>query len=495
MEKKPRHNRGDQPDAVAEAGPDIYFNHLIEKGIYFLLIFTPLAFGSVQPWAFTIMEMVSFIIFGVWLLRMCVLKKVEFYATPLLFFMLAMAAVAVIQIIPMPPSLLGYVSSSSLRIYETFSSDGEPVWRAMSIDPQSTLDELWKLLSYIAVFTVIINHFKTRAQVIKIVRLIIWLGVFIAVFAVVQRLTWNGRIYWIYPVRQGIEISAGHIWGPYVNRNHFAGYMELAIPLALGFFLYRMAAVKVLSDMSFIRKLNIYANNRALMPMGVFLTSALVMAGVLFMTLSRGGIAGLATGLIVFMAMSYKRKSLRGKTALLAIIGAVLVVVVITLSWSRLEDRFSDVNEEGRNPRFDVWADSTNLARDFPILGTGLGTFKTAYLSYQTKHPNTLFLNADNDFVETLADTGLVGLAMTGGMIFFFFYPVVQVWRVRRNTFVKCMAAAGVASCGALLVHSFTDFNMHVPANAMLITVIAGVTYATVFNVSDRGRQNVVKKL
>lgn len=492
---KTAYARGGQSDAVTESGACIYLNHLIEKGIYSLLIFTPLAFGSVQPWAFTVMEAVSFIIFGAWLLRMSVLKKVEFYATPLLFFMLALAVVVVIQVIPMPAALLGLLSPSTLRAYNLFSNDGVSVWRAISIDPQSTLDELWKLLSYIAIFTVIINHFKTRAQVTKILRLVVWLGVGIAVFAVVQRLAWNGRLYWIFPIRPGIEFSEGYIWGPYINRNHFAGYMELVIPIALGFFLYRMTEIKVASDMPLVRKLHIYANSKVILPMGVFLTSALVMVAVLFISLSRGGVVGVATGVIIFMAMSHRRRSLKNKIAVLSVIGVVLLLAVIVLSWNRLEDRFEDIAEEGKNPRFEILADSVNMVKDFPLLGTGLGTFKTSYLSYQTKHSTAYFKNADNDFLETLTETGLIGFAVTGGVIFFFFYPVVQVWRVRQNTFVKCMAAAGVASCGALFIHSFTDFNTRIPANAMLITVIAGLTYATVFNVSDRGRHNAVKKL
>lgn len=495
IERKPALNQGNQAGATSEPAAISYFNHLIEKGIYFLLIFTPLAFGGVKPWAFTIMEAVSFIIFGAWLLRMAALKRLEFYITPLLFFMLALAAVAVIQIIPMPPVMLSVVSSSSLRLYNTFLNDGAALWRPISIDPQSTLDELWKLLSYIAVFIVIINHFKTRPQITKTLRLVIWLGVGIAVFAVIQRLTWNGRMYWFYPVKPGFEPSTGHIWGPYINRNHFAGYMEMAIPLALGFFLYRMTEIKVMQDMPIIRKLHIYAANNALMHMCVFMSSALVMTAVLFISLSRGGIAGLAVGIIVFLLMSFKRKSLKGKAAVLAMIGAVLLVLVVILSWGRMEDRFDDLAQADTNPRFETLKDSVNLVRDFPLLGTGFGTFKTSYLSYQTKHSRVLFIHADDDYLETMADMGLIGLALAVGIIFFFFYPVVQVWRVRNNTFVKCMAAAGVASCSALVLHGFTDFNTHIPANAMLLTVIAASTYALVFNVSDRGRKNVVKKL
>jgi len=495
LEKKPGYNRSGAVDEAGVGGPEVILAHVIEKGIFFLLIFTPLAFGTVQPWSAAVMEAAAFIVFGAWLLRMSVLKRAEFYITPLLFFMLMLAVVAVIQIIPMPPALLGVISPSSARVYAVFSNDGASVWRAISIAPQSTLDELWRLLSYIAVFTVVINQFKTSAQVSKALKVVVWMGLGIAVFAVVQKMAWNGRIYWIYPVREGLASGSSYIWGPYINRNHFAGYMEMAAPLALGFFLYRMTGIRVLPNMPFMKKLTVYANSKALMPMAVLLTAALVMTGVLFMTLSRGGIIGLVTGLIVFLVMSSRRRSLRRKAVMLAVIGGALVCVVLVLSWGRLEDRFGEVSKEGGIPRLDVWADSVNMAADFPILGTGLGTFEKAYPAYQTRHPTALFIHAENDFIEILTDAGVVGLALAAGMIFFFFYPVVQVWRVRRNNFVKCMAAAGTASCGALFAHSFTDFNMHIPANAMLIAVIAGVTYAMVFNVRERDGRHAVKKI
>lgn len=495
LEKRTWYNRRGVVGEAGDTGPGVILAHVIEKGISFILIFTPLAFGTVQPWSVAVMEMAAFIVFGAWLLRMRVLRRVEFYVTPMLFFMLVLAAIALIQIIPVPPGLLGVISPSSARSYAAFSNDGASAWRAISIAPQSTVDEFWKLLSYIAVFVVVISHFKRRDQVFKVLRLVVWMGLGIAVFAVVQKAAWNGRIYWIYPVREGLTPSAAHIWGPYINRNHFAGYMEMAVPLALGFSLYRLSGIKVLPGIPFKMKLSVYANSKALMPMTLLFAAAIVMAGVLFMTLSRGGTAGLVAGVVVFLAMSLKRRSLKNKAVILAAIAAVLFLLFVFLSWSRLEERFSQVGEEDRTARFDVWADSVNIAGDFPVFGSGLGTFERVYPLYQTRYSILLFTHAENDFVEILTEAGVAGVVAAGGMIFFFFYPVVQGWRVRRNSFVKCMAAAGTASCAALFVHSFSDFNMHIPANAMLITVIAGVTYAMVFNISERDGRHAAKKI
>ncbi|MBI5563160.1 MAG: O-antigen ligase family protein [Deltaproteobacteria bacterium] len=495
LDSKPGQIPGSNAAPAGKTGYARYLDAVIENGVVFLVLFMPLAFGGVQQWAISVMETAAFVIFGAWLLKMCAAGKAEFYKTPILYALAAFIAVAAAQMIPMPVWLLAFLSSSSARIFKTFSNDAPGAWRTISIDPQATMAELWKLLSYAAVFIVIINHYRSKEQAVWTLKVIVWLGVFLAVFAVVQKVAWNGRLYWIYPVREGIESNVFSVWGPYINHNHFAGYMELAIPVALGLLLYRATDIRVLPDLPFKKKLTVWADSKALIPMTALSAAVLVMGGVLFMTLSRGGIIGLASAVAVFIWMALKRRALKKKAGVLALVGAALIVVVVLLNWSRMEARFGEIGHENRVQRTDVWSDAMGIAKDFPMLGSGLGTFKDAYPMYQTKYSLQYFVHAESDYVETLTETGIIGFAAAMVMVFHFFYPVVQVWRVRQNTFVKCMAAAGVASIAALAVHGLTDFNMRIPANAMTATVVAAVTYAIVFNVSDRGKLRVVKSV
>jgi O-antigen ligase len=101
-----------------------------------------------------------------------------------------------------------------------------------------------------------------------------------------------------------------------------------------------------------------------------------------------------------------------------------------------------------------------------------------------------LFEHAENDYIEILTDTGFTGFALIAGMICAYFYSVMKGWRIRHNNFVKCIVAGGISSCMAIVVHSLTDFNMRIPANAMLLTIIAAITYSVVFHVSERNNHN-----
>lgn len=124
--------------------------------------------------------------------------------------------------------------------------------------------------------------------------------------------------------------------------------------------------------------------------------------------------------------------------------------------------------------------------RDYPVLGTGLGTFESSYMRYQTTMPRLLFDHAHNDYVEFVTDTGVVGLLLGAGMALVFFRETFRRWRRKHGLFGKCIGAGGLASFVAIATHSFTDFNLHIPANALLFAVISALTYAALFNVTER---------
>ncbi len=545
-----------------------YFDRVIEKGIIFLLIFTPLAIGTTQPWSIAIMEIAAFIVFGAWLLKVVsraqgagrraqgaesrvlgaesiaqraerreqsagsrehsaesIAHSAESIAhsaerrehsaerreqsagrreqgagsralgagklrkSVLLVFLIALIFIIVFQIIPLPDRVLALISPSAFRTYKTFANDATDAWRTISICPDVTTQELFKLLSYAAVFFVVISHYKTKEQVSGLARTIIYMGCFLAVFAVFQKITWNGRLFWFYPLREGLTSSMGSIWGPYINHNHFAGYMEMAIPLAIGFLLYEISRMGNLFHIPLSRRIARFLDSGDIVAMALLSLAVVTMSAALFMSLSRGGIIGFTVSMFFFLLITRTRRSLRKKTGIIALLGIVIFFVVVMASWDRMEDRFKEIGEEQKIKRPEVWADTVNIVKDFPISGTGLGTFGGIYPRYQTRNSRLLFKHAHNDYIEILTDTGIIGFIIIIGMASLFFYSVIKAWRRRHNNFVKCMAAGGLTSCVAIAVHSFTDFNLRIPANAMLLTVIAGITYATVFNVRERRAQ------
>jgi O-antigen ligase len=514
-----------------------FIDKIIESGIIFLLIFTPLAFGGVQPWSVAVMEIVAFSIFFLHVVKRIIARPAPCSAnaeqptgspsgdglppdghssrewasdgeiqeglppchsresgnpvlyerprglTILFILFAAMIALVLFQLIPLPEGLLKWISPASLTTYSTFGNAPAGAYHAISLNPDATLRELFRVLAYAAVFFVIIGHYRTKEQVTPLVKTILAMGCFLVVFAIVQKMTWNDRIFWIYPVDEALKSGAG-IWGPYINRNHFAGYLGMAIPLGMGLLLYLAPRIRALPESALGLKLARFLASDRLVPYALLFLLVLTMTATLFMTFSRGGIIAFAVSSIFFARITWRRRTLRSKTGLLAILAAVLFAAVILASWDRLEERFAELDEDHIS-RLSVWQDSFGIVRDYPVLGTGLGSFESAYMRYQTTMPRLLFDHAHNDYVELVTDTGIVGLLLGAGMALLFFRMAFRRWRQKHGMFGKCIGAGGLASFVAIAAHSFTDFNLHIPANALLFAVISALTYAALFNVTD----------
>jgi O-antigen ligase len=312
------------------------------------------------------------------------------------------------------------------------------------------------------------------------------MGCFLAVFAVVQMLTGNGRLLWVFPMWPG-----SHPMGTYVNKNHFAGYMEMAVPVGLGFFLYTASKMKGISGhagVPFAKRVASFLDNKRLTTLSFGLVSVVIMTGALFLTLSRSAIAGFLVSMVFFAGMARSRRSLRRKWNYIVLIGILIAVAIIAAGWSMIEARFENVAGGGTFKR-DVWNDATAVIKDFPALGAGFGTFSRVYPAYQTKYPQWFFDHAENDYLELLIDTGFAGCAAVAGGLAVFLYSLIKRWRKRHNTYVVCAAIGGIASIMAMLIHSMADFNMRIPANALLLTVIAAATCATVFNIQTQRQE------
>jgi O-antigen ligase len=301
-------------------------------------------------------------------------------------------------------------------------------------------------------------------------------------------MTWNERIFWIYPVTGSLKSGSG-IWASYINRNHFAGYLGMAIPLGMGLLLYMAPRVKALPESALGLKVARFLASEKLVPYALLFLLVLVMTATLFMTFSRGGIIAFFVSSLIFARITWRRRTLRSKTGLLTILAAVIFAAVVLAAWDQLEERFAAI-EEDHISRLSVWQDSVGIVRDYPLLGTGLGTFESAYMRYQTTMPRLLFDHAHNDYVELVTDTGVIGLLLGMGMALVFVRMAFRRWRQKRGMFGKCIGAGGLASFAAIAAHSFTDFNLHIPANALLFTVISAMTYAALFNVTERNVLN-----
>ena len=315
----------------------------------------------------------------------------------------------------------------------------------------ATKIEILKLSALMLLFFVVVQAFETLGHWRAFAWFLLTLGFAVSVFGILQHFTFNGKMYWFREMRYG-----GIPFGPYVNRNHFAGLVELIVPLGISLLLLR-------------------AEGRDRQPLLGVLT--LVPIGALFLSASRGGIAAffLELGLVVILAV------LRGHAGNQLVAGAVLLLAaagfVAWLGAGRALDRFESYRklEVNEARRAEMLRDSWRIFLDHPVAGTGLGTLKEVFPRYETLYDGAIVSHTHNDYVEGLAETGFVGGIICACFLVLLFWGAWQRMAGANNPLDLALHFGALAACCALLAHSLVDFNLHIPANAFLFLIQAAL--------------------
>lgn len=263
---------------------------------------------------------------------------------------------------------------------------------------------------------------------------IILIAFAIAVFGILQKLSYNGKIYWVIK-------KAGSHFGPYVNYDHYAGYMEMCVFLAIASFLARISESSLVHLKKWKDKVVWFSTKEANKTL-IYLFFAVVMTTALFMTTSRGGIMSFIAALsIMYFACLISAERKKRKRILIAS-AAVVVLIVIMFAWvgpeetlgkfERLQALIKAFIKERAilselRPFF--WQDTVHLIKDFPVVGTGMGTYQYIFPKYRTFSEHRGLLQfAHNDYIQLIAEMGVVGGVFLVGFL---------VWYARR--FGQCL--------------------------------------------------------
>lgn len=408
----------------------------IRSGICALVAFAVLAHGAVEPWSEAVLEIGAALLLLAWSWQILSHKDLKVVWNPLLWPLLGFWLVAVFQ-------LLTHITAV----------------------PFLTRIELLKYSALFAIFFLCIQSFRTRAQWRVYIWFLLSLGFVVSLFAILQHFTFNGKLYWVRELRYG-----GIPFGPYVNRNHFAGLMELLIPPGL--------AIQILG-----------AERRDQLPLVTLFT--LLPIGALFLSASRGGIIGFVAEVcflsILLVALRRERK--------VAVAGALIVTLAaILVSWlgiGRALERFATYQKlevsEGR--RAEMLRDSLRIFRDHPVAGTGLGTLQEVFPLYESFYDGLIVNHSHNDYAEALAETGAAGGLCGLAFIVLLFWMAWKILAVERDPQGFAHHAGALVACVGLLVHAGVDFNFHITANALIFLLQAALA-TSVFPAlpMDRGR-------
>ncbi len=406
---------------------------LIRAGICLLAGFAVATHGAVEDWAIAVLEAGAAILLVAWALRSLLFEEEELCIPALLQPLLLFAAVAAGQLL-----FHGTVYAHQTRI------------------------SLQLLTAYVILVFLAGQVYRTVADWRGFVWFLMTLGFVTSVFGILQHLTFNGKLYWFREMRYG-----GIPFGPYVNRNHFAGLAELLIPVGL--------APLVLGRVR--RERWVLVALFTLLPIGA-----------LFFSASRGGIIGFVAELLLLAMLVALRRS-GAKHALAG--GVVLLLALLLVSWLGVQqalDRFASLQplEVANSKRAAMARDTWHIFLDHPLSGTGLGTLQTVFPKYDSLYDGKIVNHAHNDYLEALAETGVLG-----GLCCAWFLALLILRGLGRLLKPEDSAAAalqtgGLTGCGGFLVHSLVDFNLHIPSNALLFFLLAFLATAQIRGVVPR---------
>jgi O-antigen ligase len=400
-------------------------DHVLLYGVVGLLLFGPLAFGAVESWSMSIMQVGSGLLFALWATRQVATGELEIVGNPLFLPMLFFAGLILWQL-----------------------ATGRTAYRA------NTFSTTLLYFAYGLLCFLMVQCLRRTSQVKVFAWVFSGYGFIVALFALMQGIAPNGKLYWLRSLPSG-----GWIYGPFVNHNHYAGLMEMLTPIPL---------VISLAD-------NVRDSRRALAAL-----AAAVMASTIFLSGSRGGMAAFGTQVALLAGVLITRRKNR-KVAL--VLGAFLIVALALMAWlggGELVERLVSMHEGTRaelsgGTRLTIDRDALKIFVQKPISGWGLGTFPDIYPQFSNLSTNFQVGPAHNDYLQLLVEMGVLGFATMLWFLLTLFGSAFKKLKHFPADASSTVTLAAVLGVTGILVHSVVDFNLQIPSNAALFYVLCTV--------------------
>jgi O-antigen ligase len=424
-------------------------DRVIISGLLAVVLFTALAQGAVEGWSVAIFEWTIAALVLLWGLKMGLSGKLRILVPAPTFPIAALLVFGVIQ---------GLVFNG--RGGHHFS---------LSMDAESTRQGVAVLFFLLAAFLIAVNVFSSRDRLQRLAAFLVAYGLAMSVFALIQYFTWNGKFYWLIPTRGGAA------FGPFVNRNHFAGYMEMLMPIPIGLLVCGAAD-----------KQRIIYGFAAVM-MGIAVLAAQSRGALLAVVCEMILIAVVDRWFAKVRRVRDRANGLvpetRGLVLRLGAVGIISVAILAGILWIGADPIIGRVAgsslSKGQAPdpgysRHLIWTGTIGMIKANPLIGVGFGAYETAYPIYAVTDGTVIVGQSHNDYLQIVADCGVVGGILT------IWFLIVMARSTMRALAARDRLLSGLAlGCGAgvlgLLVHSLVDFNLQLPSNALLFLLLSAV--------------------
>ncbi len=451
-----------------------------------LLCWTPVPLGSNRAWAWGGLECAVFLYAACWVAGFALgyLRVPEplIKARSVLFLLALWLLYEAAYLVPLPADWLAILSPEAAKIHAlTEGLPGGADWKTLSLDPHAAMVSWLKSLLYVLSFFLTLAVTGTRERARQLAYALVFMGFAISIVAVLAHLTgrtiaWFGFTGW----------HATRALGTFANADHLAGWLEMLLSLGVGLLIADLRDRRASSWKEFLRHLIewIFSRKMRLRLVLCVLVIALVA------TRSRMGNSAFFASLFVtgVIGIALSRHATRGTVVLL--VSLIAIDTFIVGSWfgvqklaQRLEQttvvRQQGKTEESLQERADAPLYALALIKDYPLFGTGPGSWLTAYPRYRGADVVNFYDEAHNDYIQFTAENGVIGMTLLAAIVLCSLAVAIKAQYQRRDPLMRGLSFAAIMGIIAILIHSSVDFNLQIPSNAMLFMVMLAMAWVS----------------
>jgi O-antigen ligase len=460
-----------------------------------LLYFVTIFFGGAHLWvqSVLILAVLSLILGKLWV-RFLKRDGSSTVQIPVLFDSISISGILFLiwvafQLIPLPQKFLQILSPHANAIWEsTLTLGAEPPF-PISLYPYMTTNSFIFALTILLFYLLALYEIKGRKQIHAVILSLLVLGTLISLYALFQLASGQEFILW-WEKTASLKVATG----TFIDRNHLAGFLSMLICLGIG---YIWALDKADGDRFRGRRswhIGVEGWGKSIgVKRTILLLSVAIMMAALLATASRGGVLSLLAGIIFMVGLILARFIKNRNAYILILMLSVACIYVSYVAVERVMERFQRFKPDFMG-RIAIAQETYEIGKDFPHTGTGLGTFEFVFPMYQKTNIDTLLDYAHNDWVQLFAETGWVGgFVIVGGFIWLM-GSSIALWRKRQDPFSVGISLGGMGAVVSIAIHSLTEFNLHMPANDLVLALILALLYVSLHSEIRRGEEQLSYK-
>ncbi|MEG3637825.1 O-antigen ligase family protein [Magnetococcus sp. PR-3] len=462
----------DLPDLYRDSHDEKSRNRWLFVAFLGLLFWAPIPLGSNRPWSLSLLESSIFLLLFLWIIQQwrsgVLLPAIFDREGPWLTLFLGWSVVPLWGMVPLHERLVSFFAPGGVELRRFANL---PIEGPLVIDPYLAWNSWLGWMAWLGAFWLVLVLVNSRSRVKWVMLTLFASGIFQTIFGFISLHDDGYLVLWLQELIT--REKQNFLTGTYVNRNHFAGYLEITIAVGLGLSIAWMRHVKDMGQ-SFQDKFQALLNELSSYR-GLILGLTMLMMFGMIMSLSRGGNLALflALALVVLLTFFRRYRSKRERRLFIPL----LIIALVGGAWFNLEKltgRLINIQEK-ELARFIVYDAVQEKIKDYPLLGSGGGSFSVIFPLYRPESIKKFYNHVHNDHLEFLSDYGIVGYVLWISGIALLWGRIARAFIKRQDPFVRGVLFASLVSTLALLIHGLVDFNLQIPANIFTFYIMFGL--------------------